>query len=195
MIKTVLAALACFLVAGMATPSGAAPLPEKFLVPRQVVIQTSLGPIRIRLFPDKAPATVGNFLLYVDENFYDGTVFHRVIPNFMIQGGGHDANLAEKKARQPIRNESTNGLANRRGTLAMARAANPDSATCQFFINLKDNTSLDRSGNQAGYCVFGEVIQGLEVVDKIAQVATGEQGVFRDVPIEPVLIRSIRRAP
>jgi cyclophilin family peptidyl-prolyl cis-trans isomerase len=161
----------------------------------QVVLETSLGKVRLELFADKAPRSVKNFLQYVDDRFYDGLVFHRVIPNFMIQGGGHDRDLKEKPGRAPIANEAGNGLANARGTLAMARTNAPDSATSQFFINLKDNSFLDRAKSRdgVGYAVFGRVIDGMDVIDKISQVPTGMRGVHRDVPTEPVVIRSVRR--
>jgi cyclophilin family peptidyl-prolyl cis-trans isomerase len=178
-----------------ASSAVAAPLPEKFRQPDRVIIETNLGTIRIRLFPKQAPLTVENFLGHVDRQFYTGTVFHRVIPNFMIQGGGLDADLVEKQAGKPIKNESANGLSNKRGTLSMARTVVPDSATVQFFINLRDNPQLDARPGQPGYCVFGEVVEGMDVVDKIAGVATGERGMHRDVPQQAVLIRSLRRGP
>jgi cyclophilin family peptidyl-prolyl cis-trans isomerase len=161
----------------------------------QIILETSLGKIRLELFPDKAPRSVKNFLQYVDDRFYDGLVFHRVIPNFMIQAGGHDKELKEKPGRAPIANEASNGLSNARGTLAMARTNAPDSATSQFFINLKDNSFLDRAKSRdgVGYAVFGRVIDGMDVIDKISQVPTGMRGGHRDVPTEPVVIRSVRR--
>jgi cyclophilin family peptidyl-prolyl cis-trans isomerase len=161
-----------------------------------VVMDTSLGKIRLELFAAKVPVTVKNFLRYVDEKFYDGTVFHRVIAAFMIQGGGMDAELKEKPTRPPIKNEAGDGLSNVRGTIAMARAANPDSATVQFFINVKDNLFLDRARapDKAGYTVFGRVIAGMEVIDKIRRVKTANRGIHSDVPVEPVVIRSVRRA-
>jgi cyclophilin family peptidyl-prolyl cis-trans isomerase len=183
----------------VSVPVIAAPLPPRLPSARSdlVVMETSLGTVKIRLYPDKAPATVKNFLGYVDDRFYDGTQFHRVIPNFMIQGGGLDAELKEKPARPPIKNESVNGLSNKRGTIAVARTINPDSGTCQFFINVKDNSFLDRANfnDRGGYCVFGEVVEGMDVVDAITRVATGEKPPLRDVPIQPVLIRTLRRAP
>jgi len=185
-----LAAL-CLFLADTTGPS--APLPEKFRQTDIITLDTNHGLIRVRLFADKAPLTVANFLRYLDDGFYKGTVFHRVIPDFMIQGGGFDAGMIEKRGRDPIKNESSNGLNNRRGTLAVARAADPDSGTCQFYINLKDNLMLDADQAKPGYCVFGEVIEGMAVVDRIAQVATGEKGAHRDVPQEPVVIRGVRR--
>jgi cyclophilin family peptidyl-prolyl cis-trans isomerase len=161
----------------------------------QVVMETSLGPITIELADDQAPVTVANFLRYVDDHFYDGTVFHRVIPNFMIQGGGFEPGLSQKKTHAPIKNEAGNGLSNARGTLAMARTSVPDSATAQFFINVKDNTFLDRAqaADRVGYAVFGKVIDGMDVVDKIKDVETGHRGGHDDVPRQDVVIQSVRR--
>jgi cyclophilin family peptidyl-prolyl cis-trans isomerase len=174
-----------------------------------VVLDTSMGTIKIELFEDKAPITVKNFLSYVDDKFYDGTIFHRVIPNFMIQGGGMEPGLKEKRTKDPIKNEGGNGLSNTRGTVAMARTSIPDSATAQFFINVNDNTFLDRNQSRdgVGYAVFGKVIEGMDVVDKIKAVKTGrmpiEQQMFGgakqmmptpNVPVEDVVIKSIRRA-
>ena len=156
-----------------------------------IKLTTNLGLITLRLNTEKAPKTVENFLGYVKEGHYDKTIFHRVIPNFMIQGGGFAPNMKEKKVRAPIDNEAANGLKNRRGTIAMARTNNPHSATAQFFINLVDNEFLDFKapmGNGWGYCVFGEVTDGLELIDQIAQVPTGQQGFHQDVPIEAVII-------
>lgn len=160
-----------------------------------VVIETSMGNIKVELFQDKAPITVENFLKYVDDKHYDGTIFHRVINGFMIQGGGFLPGMREKGAKQPpIRNEAGNGLTNARGTLAMARTDNPDSATDQFFINTEDNKKgLDRQGGNAGYAVFGKVIDGMDVVDNIARVRTGMAGGHKDVPVQDVIIKSIRR--
>ena len=157
-----------------------------------VVIDTSKGKIKAELFADKAPITVKNFLQYVDDKHYDGTIFHRVIAKFMIQGGGLLPGLKEKKTRAAIKNESDNGLSNKRGTLAMARTSVPDSATCQFFINVVDNAFLDKAnaGDRVGYCVFGRVIEGMDVVDAIKAVKTGRG----DAPLEDVVIKSIRRA-
>jgi peptidyl-prolyl cis-trans isomerase B (cyclophilin B) len=156
-----------------------------------VVIDTSMGTIKVELYEDKAPITVKNFLKYVEDKYYDGTIFHRVIADFMIQGGGMMPNLKEKQTRDQIKNESFNGLSNKRGTIAMARTSVADSATSQFFINVKDNTRLDRANfdDKIGYCVFGNVTEGMDVVDKIRYVQTGAQ----DVPVEPVLIKSIRK--
>jgi cyclophilin family peptidyl-prolyl cis-trans isomerase len=161
-----------------------------------VVVETSLGTIKIELDEEKAPITVKNFLGYVDDKFYDGVVFHRIIKDFMIQGGGFEPGLKQKKTKEPIKNEAANGLSNVRGTIAMARTSDPDSATAQFFINTVDNSkTLDRSNEgSAGYAVFGKVVDGMDVVDKIREVKTGVKGGFRDVPIEDVVIKSVRRA-
>jgi cyclophilin family peptidyl-prolyl cis-trans isomerase len=158
-----------------------------------VIMDTSHGKIVIELFEDKAPVTVKNFLSYVDDKHYDGTIFHRVIPTFMIQGGGMEPGLKEKRTKAPIANEAGNGVANERGTIAMARTNDPDSATAQFFINVKDNPFLNRNAQSAGYAVFGKVTDGMDVVDKIKQVDTGRQGVHDDVPVKDVVIRSVRR--
>lgn len=171
-----------------------------------VVMKTSLGDIKIELYPKKAPATVKNFLKYVDNKQYDGTIFHRVIENFMIQGGGFTKDRKEKETGKPIKNESTNGLSNKRGTIAMARTAAPHSATAQFYINVKDNPALDARNGRFGYTVFGKVIDGMDVVDKIKKVATGQakfqarlpsgqyiEAKFSDVPQEQVVIKSVRR--
>ncbi len=161
----------------------------------QVLMETSMGKVKIELFMDKAPITVKNFLSYVNEGFYDGLIFHRVIKDFMIQGGGFDAEMVQKKPRFAIKNEAGNGLLNQRGTLAMARTAVVDSATCQFFINVVDNAFLNHRGkrpDEFGYAVFGQVIEGMEVMDSIRQVKTGNKGGHSDVPVEPVTITSIK---
>ncbi len=164
-----------------------------------VKLVTSAGDITLELYPDKAPATVENFLRYVDEGFYSGTVFHRVIRNFMIQGGGFGADLSRKQTHAPIRNEAANALKNDRGTIAMARTNVPDSATSQFFINTVDNTSLnfrDPSPMGIGYCVFGRVVEGMDVVDAIQNAATGRRTGMGDVPVEDVVIKeAIRLKP
>jgi peptidyl-prolyl cis-trans isomerase A (cyclophilin A) len=163
----------------------------------KVRMETSVGAITIELFPDKAPATVTNFLRYVDEGFYNGTVFHRVIPGFMIQGGGYTPQMQEKATHAPIKNEADNGLKNDRGSIAMARTSDPNSATAQFFINLKDNDFLNHTGKSTrgwGYAVFGKVISGMDVVDKIAAVTTGAHPKgLRDVPKTPVVIEKVTR--
>ena len=159
-----------------------------------VVITTSEGTIKAELFEEQAPITVANFLGYVDEKFYDGTIFHRVIPNFMIQGGGFEPGMKQKRTHAAIKNEAANGLSNKRGTIAMARTNDPDSATAQFFINVVDNAGLDRNSGSAGYCVFGSVTEGMDVVDKIKAVATGSRGGHQNVPVKDVTITSVRRA-
>jgi cyclophilin family peptidyl-prolyl cis-trans isomerase len=189
----VLAALGC----------GSSEAPAKNPV---VAMETSMGTIKIELYQDKAPATVKNFLDYVDKKYYDGLVFHRVIKDFMIQGGGFEQGVEntksveefaskEKKTGAPIKNESANGVSNERGTIAMARTNDPDSATAQFFINTVDNKGLDGRPGRAGYAVFGKVTEGLDVVDKIRNVQTKTvvPGIFEDVPVEPVVIKSVRR--
>ena len=158
-----------------------------------VVLETTHGNIEITLEAEKAPISTENFLAYVDSGHYDGTVFHRVIPNFMIQGGGYDAGLSQKRTRAPIKNEADNGLKNVRGTVAMARTAEVDSATSQFFINVVDNPFLDHGVRDFGYAVFGRVTAGMDVVDKIAALPTGVRGGMRDVPLEPVKINKARR--
>jgi cyclophilin family peptidyl-prolyl cis-trans isomerase len=176
-----------FLV-GLAVAQTAAPAPK-------VLMKTSKGDITIELDPAKAPVTVKNFLSYVKEKYYDGTIFHRVMANFMIQGGGLTAELHEKTSKAPIKNEAANGLKNARGTIAMARTPDVDSATCQFFITLKDNTFLDHRDNTPdgfGYCVFGKVVSGMDVVDAIAKVRTGTKRGMGDVPLEPIAILSVK---
>ncbi|MFO1516481.1 MAG: peptidylprolyl isomerase [Lysobacterales bacterium] len=162
-----------------------------------MLIKTSLGDITLELYPDKAPKTVENFLQYAREGFYDGTVFHRVIENFMIQGGGFTRELVQKRTRAPVHNEANNGLSNLRGTVAMARTSDPHSATAQFFINVVDNKRLDyvsdQNGLTWGYCVFGKVVEGLDTVDKIKAVPTDAQGPLpRDVPKTPVVIEKVQ---
>ncbi|MFI4968849.1 MAG: peptidylprolyl isomerase [Lysobacterales bacterium] len=165
--------------------------------PPKVLLKTSLGDITIELYPDKAPKSVENFLAYVKSGFYDGTVFHRVIANFMIQGGGFTKDLRQKPTRAAIVNESKNGLSNLHGTVAMARTQDPNSATAQFFINAVDNPRLDYSSDASpGYAVFGKVVAGLDVVDKIKALPTGAQGPFRsDVPTTPVVIEKVTLLP
>ena len=161
-----------------------------------VVITTSMGEISIELYPDKAPITVENFLQYVDDEHYDGTIFHRVIKGFMIQGGGFDPAMNQKPVRDPIKNEANHKLPNEVDTIAMARTQIVDSATSQFFINTKDNVSLNfRSADMRGfgYCVFGKVTEGLDVVRAIEAAATGQRGRFGDVPVETITIESVRR--
>ena len=161
-----------------------------------VLLDTTQGQIVLELFPDKAPQTVQNFLTYVDSKFYDGTIFHRVIPDFMIQGGGFTTKFKRKATREPIRNEAPNGLTNDRGTIAMARTQDPHSATAQFFINSKSNDFLNyrtKTAHGYGYAVFGRVVKGMEVVDRISLVSTGQVGNMGDVPKQQVVIRSAKR--
>jgi len=167
-----------------------------------VVLDTSLGAITLEVYSDKAPITVENFLKYVDEGFYDNLIFHRVMPGFMVQGGGMTDQVVEKSVgkHQPIKNESDNGLSNDRGTIAMARTSDPNSASCQFFINHADNPSLNNHADNprlnrdgAGYTVFGKVIDGLDVVDKIAKAPTTTRRSLENVPLKPVYIKSAKR--
>jgi peptidyl-prolyl cis-trans isomerase B (cyclophilin B) len=174
-----------------AIPACTAPAPNPI-----VEIDTSMGKIKAELYQDKAPITVKNFLRYVDEKHYDGTIFHRVIPDFMIQGGGFEPGMKERKdTHSPIENESNNGVANEKGTLAMARTNAPNSATDQFFINVKDNPFLDRANakDKVGYAVFGKVVEGMKVVDQIRKVDRHKFQDHDDVPEEDVIIKSIRR--
>jgi cyclophilin family peptidyl-prolyl cis-trans isomerase len=158
-----------------------------------VQIKTNHGEFTAELFADKAPISVENFLQYARDGHYDGTVFHRVIPDFMIQGGGFDGALNQKPTRDPIKNEANNGVKNERGTLAMARTSVVDSATSQFFVNLKSNSFLDHGGRDFGYAVFGKVTDGMQVVDAIAGVATGARGPFaKDCPQSDVVIESVQ---
>ncbi len=156
-----------------------------------ITIKTNHGDIKVELFDEKAPITCENFRQYIADGFFADTIFHRVIPNFMIQGGGFDADMHQKSTRDPIKNEADNGETNRRGTLAMARTMVVDSATAQFFINLKDNDFLNHGGRDFGYAVFGEVTDGMDVVDAIAGVATTNRGGHQDVPVEPVTITEV----
>lgn len=163
----------------------------------QVVLETSKGEIVLELYPDKAPLTVKNFLGYADAGFYNGTIFHRVIPEFMIQGGGFTQDMQKKPVKAPVKNEAYNGLKNDRGTIAMARTPDPHSASSQFFINTVDNAFLNYKSQTTsgwGYAVFGKVIKGMDVVDAISKVETGSQGSFRDVPKTPVKIITVRKA-
>ena len=158
-----------------------------------IILSTSLGDITLELDEAKAPLTVKNFLAYVDAGFYDGTIFHRVIPDFMIQGGGFTQDMQQKKTNAPVKNEADNGLSNEPYTVAMARTSDINSATSQFFINLADNVFLDHGKRDFGYAVFGKVSKGTEVVDKIAGVKTGRSGGHGDVPVSPVLINKVKR--
>ena len=155
--------------------------------------ETSLGAFTIELFEKDAPVTVQNFLDYVDAGHFDGTVFHRVIPGFVVQGGGMTEDMRQKTTRAPIKNEADNGVKNRRGTLSMARTNDPNSATCQFFVNLVDNAFLDPGRGGAGYAVFGNVVAGMDVIDKIAATRTGNKGGHQDVPVEPITVISAKR--
>lgn len=172
---------------------GSASAQEKSANP-MILVKTSMGSFTIELFPKEAPVTVQNFLGYVDNKFYEGTTFHRIVPNFVIQGGGFDKGMVQKKTQPPIKNEATNGLKNLRGTLSMARTNEINSATSQFFVNLKNNPSLDHASDaQYGYAVFGKVVQGFEVIEKIAAVKTTTKGPYQGVPEKPVIIESMTR--
>ena len=194
--------LSCLLAATLSISTGVARAQSDDPVENpRVLMKTTDGDITIELFADQAPITVENFLRYVDDGHYDGTVFHRVISNFMIQGGGFDADLEEKGTRDAIVNESKNKLHNTRGTLAMARTSDPDSAAAQFFINQRSNLRLDWSGGKDGYTVFGEVIDGMQVVDIISLTDTGSAQaqttrgptIFQDVPVQPIVVLSVTR--
>lgn len=159
-----------------------------------IVFKTTMGDFKMELFADKAPKTVENFLSYVRDGFFDGTLFHRVIPNFMVQGGGFDVDMNQKDTKAPVENEANNGVKNTRGTVAMARTNDPHSATAQFFINTTDNDFLDfrsETANGWGYCVFGEVVEGMETLEKISGVRTSTHGYHADVPIEPIVVTSV----
>ena len=172
-----------------------APLPAQEQISQpKVLFETNKGEITIELFADKTPRAAANFLRYVDEKFFDDTIFHRVIPKFMIQGGGFTPELELKGTMAPIKIETRRDLPNVRGSVAMARTGDRNSATSQFFINLADNDQLDRAGPRPGYTVFGRVIEGMEVVDRIAAVQTGRRGPMRNVPIFPVIVITARRA-
>jgi len=159
-----------------------------------ILMTTTVGPMTLELDADNAPKTVENFLYYVSSGFYDGTIFHRVINNFMVQGGGFTADMEQKATQAPIENEANNGLKNARGTIAMARTQDPHSATAQFFINVQDNDFLNHTGENMqgwGYAVFGKVTEGEDVLDKIRCVQTGSQAGHQDVPVEPIIIESV----
>jgi len=174
-------AIACFLISGMALAGNP-----------YVVIETSMGNIELELDEGKAPVTVKNFLTYVESDFFKNTIFHRVIPGFMIQGGGFEQEMVRKETQAPIKNEASNGLANARGTIAMARTNDPNSATSQFFINLVDNNFLDFGQRPPGYAVFGKVVKGMDVVDAIATVKTGRVKQYQDVPLQPIRIIAVK---
>lgn len=177
----------CFVVIGMVAGTARAANPV-------VAVETNMGTFKVELFEDKAPVTVKNFLQYVEDKHYDGTIFHRVISDFMIQGGGFEPGMKEKKTRDPIKNESNNGLSNVKGTLAMARTPEPNSASSQFFVNVKDNTFLDKAKARdgVGYCVFGRVIDGMDVVEKIKAVDTDTVRGHENVPTKDVVIKSVK---
>lgn len=185
--------LVCILLAVVVLALGCGKEAESEPEKKMVKLETSMGDIIIELNEEAAPVTVKNFLAYVEEGFYDGTVFHRVINGFMIQGGGFTAQMVRKSTKPPIVNEASNGLKNMRGSIAMARTNDPNSATSQFFINHKDNGPLDYVENvNPGYAVFGKTVEGLDVVDAIASVKTTVRMGMRDVPVEPVVIESAR---
>jgi peptidyl-prolyl cis-trans isomerase A (cyclophilin A) len=157
--------------------------------------ETSLGDFTIELFEKEAPESVVNFNRYIEDQFFDGTIFHRIVPGFVIQGGGFTEDMTQKKTKPPVKNEADNGLKNKRGTLSMARTNDINSATSQFFVNLKDNDFLDHSRGNFGYAVFAKVTDGMDVVDKIAAVETGRKRGFDDVPVEAVIMKSVRHVP
>jgi len=193
----------CLLLTGLSAAAGAAPAaaptaatPPSGPAPAQVQVVTSLGNFTVELNAERAPITVANFLKYVDQGQYTKTIFHRVVANFVIQGGGFDTGNKAKPAPNKTFNESGNGLTNARGTVGLARGMEPHSGDCQFYVNLADNSALDPSQTRWGYAVFGKVVQGMEVVDKIGDVATGHVGPFKeDSPLEPVIIERIERVP
>ena len=158
-----------------------------------VVFETSHGTIKLEMFPEEAPISVENFLQYVDDGHFGGTIFHRVMPGFVIQGGGFTEDMEQKPTREPIKNEADNGLKNGRGFLSMARTQDVNSATCQFFINLVANEFLDHGARDFGYAVFAKVVEGMDVVDEIAKVPTGNKGFHQNVPVEPVVVTSAKR--
>ena len=197
MISAALLLIAAQAAAAPSPAASAAPSPRPTPAGPVVVLETSQGRIRIGLYEDKSPLSTANFLRYVKKGHYDGTVFHRVMPGFMIQGGGMTPNMAQKQTRAPVPIESKNGLKNDAGTLAMARTSDPNSATAQFFINVKNNDFLNYSGESPdgwGYAVFGKVVEGKEVVDKIKKVATGNAGGHQNVPTQAVVIEKAERA-
>jgi len=188
MLKKIFTAVTIILVSGVFVVSAGAAGKNPI-----VLMETSQGKVTIELFQKESPLSVKNFLSYVKEGFYNGTTFHRVIPGFMVQGGGFTANMNQKSTGKPIKNEAANGLKNARGTLAMARTGDPDSATAQFFINLVNNNGLNRPQPDGhGYAVFGKVIEGMDVVDRIAGVRTGVRMGMRDVPLDPVEIKVVK---
>ena len=158
-----------------------------------IVFETTLGNFTVEFHEKEAPLSVANFLAYIDDGFFDGTIFHRIVPGFVIQGGGFTEDLSQKKTQPPIKNEADNGLKNERGTLSMARTNDVNSATSQFFVNLKDNDFLDHKRGNFGYAVFARVTEGMQVIDQIAAVETGRRRGHDDVPLEPVVMKSVRR--
>jgi len=187
-----IAALVPLALALAQEPPVPTPTPKPAPTGPVVVLETTLGTIRIALYRDQAPLSVDNFIKYVRARHYDGTIFHRVIPGFMAQGGGFTPDMKEKPTRPPVRNEARNGLRNSRGTVAMARTSDANSATSQFFVNVRDNHRLDFGIGGAGYAVFGEVVEGMEVVDKMVAVTTTTRGGMQDVPITPIFIKTAR---
>ena len=187
MFKSTLAAMAAVFALSALSPAAMAAKGDP-----HVLLTTSAGNIELELDKQKAPVSVQNFVDYVNSGFYNNTTFHRVIPGFMIQGGGMTTRMVEKSGNAPIKNESYNGLHNVRGTLAMARTNDPNSATSQFFINTVDNKSLDRGTFDSGYAVFGKVVKGMDVVDRISKVATTNYGVHQNVPVKPIIIQSVQ---
>ncbi|MBD8599454.1 peptidylprolyl isomerase [Pseudomonas sp. CFBP 8772] len=183
MLKKIALSAAAVLFAGNLM---AAPVPH-------VVLTTSFGDVEIELNQDKAPVSTQNFLKYVDSSFYNNTIFHRVIPGFMAQGGGFTAQMQQKPTNDPIKNEADNGLHNVRGTVAMARTSDVNSATSQFFINVKDNAMLDHGARDYGYAVFGKVVKGMDVVDQIVNAQAGNKGGMQNVPLDPILIKTAKR--
>ncbi len=157
--------------------------------------ETTLGDFTIEFYEKEAPESVANFKRYIDDGFFDGTIFHRIVPGFVIQGGGFTEDMSQKRTKPPVKNEADNGLKNSRGTLSMARTNDINSATSQFFVNLKDNDFLDHSRGNFGYAVFAHVTQGMDVIDKIAAVETGRKRGFDDVPVEAVIMKSVRQVP
>jgi peptidyl-prolyl cis-trans isomerase A (cyclophilin A) len=157
--------------------------------------ETTLGDFTIEFHEKEAPLSVANFLRYIEDGFFDGTIFHRIVPGFVIQGGGFTEDMTQKQTHPPVKNEADNGLKNDRGTLSMARTNDINSATSQFFVNLKDNEFLDHKKGNFGYAVFARVTEGMEVIDRIAAVETGRRRGFDDVPVKPVIMKSVRRAP
>lgn len=191
--KLLLSLLLCSFVNIATAEEAVTPNPDPAAT--HVKLETSLGDIVIKLNADKAPLTVANFLAYVADDFYDGVIFHRVINGFMIQGGGFTTDMNKKPTQPTIRNESDNGLSNRTGTIAMARTGDPHSATAQFFINVNNNSNLDYAPGRWGYTVFGQVIEGMTVIDQIKQTSTTSRNGYRDVPVEPIVINNAVAMP